>query len=854
MRRLLVLGLLLLTACQTEEEDPTNPNPTTPPPADKGRIQGKLNPFQSSGGSASVRPPPLQGERGRELARAISRAISEQRLGSRKSALEVSLPELPIIPPPAGPPPLKRVPAEDPTIAGDVIVRFEQAGLSAQTALERVQLPGYRVVHKGYASEHLHLVGFEALDGHKVTATETGQLVTQLASVPGVRFTEKNLRMYAFKTPNDKNYSAQWHYPALNLPAAWDVTTGGAGVTVAVLDTGIRSHPDLSARIVSGFDMISDSTNAGDGNGRDSDPTDMGKDEPGGGSSWHGSHVAGTIGAATNNTSGVAGVTWDTRIMPVRVLGKEGGSSFDIAAAMNWAAGGTVPGVSTVGTPAKIINMSLGGAASPQKIYQDVIDARVAAGAIYVIAAGNEDSDAAGTTPCNQNNVICVGSTNFAGRRSSFSNFGVPVDVMAAGGEMSQDLNGDGYSDGVLSTTFDEAGAPVYAFNQGTSMATPHVAGVLALMVAAAPGGSLSPAQAENILKTTASTSSRCTEGCGSGLVNAQAAIKAAQGGTSTDPPKLGITTSQLSFRGNGTQQLLISNLGSGSLRVTAAKTGPQAAAVSFTNATVTVPAFATQPLEVTVNTAGLANGDYAATITLTGTNASSGAAAGTATVSVNIRVGASEGLDAVIAFAYQDANKEWQVDTDAIGDVRASFNYQYSIDLLPKTYYTLATIDDDKDGEFFEDGERTGFWRNVDDFEPITLAVQQTITNISYDLVPLAPIDDTPTLVVGSACTSDANCPDGGRCITSYPGGYCTRDCASQACPSGSKCVDSTTSGRRCIATCTGPDTGRSTCRTSYVCYSDGTGDGLCFPNCSAYDVCDGVLFTCNTANGYCE
>ncbi len=623
---------------------------------------------------------------------------------------------------------------------------------------------------------------------------------------------------------------------------------------MAVLDTGIVSHPDLNPRIIPGYDMISDSANAGDGDGRDSDPTDKGGDEPGGGSSWHGTHVAGTIGAATNNDSGVAGVTWAARIMPVRVLGKQGGTSFDIATAMNWAAGGTVTGLPNNPTPAKVLNMSLGGTSAPQQTYQDVIDARVkAAGAIYVIAAGNENVDATNTTPCNQQNVICVGSTNFAGKRSSFSNFGAPVDVMAAGGEMSQDLNGDGYPDGVLSTSLDDKGQPAYIFNQGTSMATPHVTGVVALMAAVNP--SLSLAQVETILKSTASASSKCSEGCGAGLVNAQAALKALSP-TGNEPPKLGVTTTLLNFRGSSTQQILLSNLGTGSLRVTAAKSGPQASAVSLPNPTVTVPAYGTQVMDVAVSTGGLANGNYAATLTLTGTDASNGAAAGSATVSVNIRVGTPADLDAFIAFAYQDSQGNWKVDDNAAVVVKASAGYQYSIDLPAKQYFTVATIDDDQDGQFFEDGERTGFWRNVDDFEPIPLAAQQVVTGISYDLVPLAPVNDHPALVVGSSCTTDANCPDGGRCVTSYPGGYCTRDCNTQACPAGSQCyvVDSSTNAKVCIASCTGPGQGQSNCRTSYVCYSDDVGGGQCLPNCRVLDVCGGTPTpTCN-ANGYCQ
>jgi serine protease len=259
--------------------------------------------------------------------------------------------------------------------------------------------------------------------------------------------------------------------------------------------------------------------------------------------------------------------------------------------------------------------------------------------------------------------------------------------------------------------------------------------------------------------------------------------------------------------------------------------------------------------VDVSVNTGGLANGDYSATLTLTGTNAGSGAAAGEANVSVKIRVGAAAAQDAFIAFAYQDAAGEWHVDSDAVGAVPARTGYQYTIELEPKTYYTLATIDDDNDGNFFEEGERTGFWRNVDDFEPIVVVTQQTLSNINYDLVPLAPIDDTPALVVGSACTTNSDCPDGGRCVTSYPGGYCTRDCNTVSCPAGSKCytVDSTSGAKVCIQSCTGPDQGQSNCRASYVCYDDEAGGGECLPNCTILNICAGTNFTC-AGNGYCQ
>ncbi|MDC0710348.1 S8 family peptidase [Stigmatella sp. ncwal1] len=837
MRRLLVLGLLFLTACEDSGSGPDDP-----PSSRKGRIQGQLSPFQgssSSVGGASQRPSALQGEQARKLEQAFSRAFAQKK--QQRKAAEQGLTDagLPILMPPAGAKALARLPQEEPSLEGEMIVRFEEAGLDAETALERVQRPGYRAVHKGYSSEYLHVIAYEPLDGHVTTLAETGRLVAQVEKMAGVRFAEKNLRMHAFKTPNDKGYALQWHYSSLNLSSAWDVVTNEATpVVVAVVDTGIRSHPDLQGVLLPGYDMISDASNAGDKNGRDNDPTDEGGDEPGGGSSFHGTHVAGTIGAATNNQSGVAGVSWGAKIVPVRALGRLGGSSADIVAAMAWAAGGTVTGVPANPNPAKVVNLSLGGAAPPQKAYQDVIDAFP--NTIFVIAAGNENVDATGTTPCNQQNVICVGSTNFAGKRSSFSNFGTPVDVMASGGEMREDLNGDGYADGVLSTSFDEDGNPAYVFNQGTSMASPHVAGVVALLARHTPG--VTRAQAESLLKTTAGASSQCNEGCGAGLVNALAALKKLQGGTQNDPPKLGVTTSQLSFLGSGSQQLVISNLGGGTLQAVVTASGTQASAVSLSPGSVSVPAYGSSVVTVTVNAAGLANGEYSAMLSLAGSTG-----AGTASVAVKIRVGVREDKNAFIGFAWQDTFGDWQVDDDAVVEVLASRNYQYSLDLDPHEYYALATIDDDENGEFFEDSDRTGFWRNVDSFEGIPLAAKQTVTGISFDLVPLAPIDDDPEPVVGAPCSSNSDCLNGARCNLDYLGGYCTFACDSrQPCPVGSKCFNNS-----CLATCTGPSAGQSTCRTDYVCYDDNTGVGLCLPDCREQA---NICRTSCDSRGYCQ
>jgi serine protease len=743
MRRLLLVGLLLLTACPGEDDDDR-------PASRDGTISGTLTPFRSGAGSADGEAPrqvrsPLGAA---ELARLKEKIRALKTQGVRRDRQVVTDPLLPIVPPPLGAPPLARIPQTDPTIPGDVIVRFEEAGLTPQRVLEAAKLTGYRAVHKGYASEYLHLVGFEALDGHPVTADETRALVAQLAAVPGVRYTERNLRMHKLATPNDRGYQYQWHYPTLNLPAAWDIESDAAGVVVAVLDSGIVPHPDLDGRRVPGYDFIEDASTAGDGDGRDNNPLDEGKDEPNGGSSWHGSHVAGTIAAQTNNTAGVAGVAWNARILPVRVLGRGGGNSFDISAAMTWATGGTVPGLPVNPNPAKVLNLSLGGAAPPQTVYQEAINAGIGRGAIFVIAAGNENVDATNTTPCNQENVICVGSTSLAGRRSSFSNFGAKVDLMASGGEMREDLNGDDYPDGVLSTARDNSNQPAYIFLQGTSMAAPHVAGVVALMAAEAAqqGQTLSATVAESILKATATplTQSQCGSGCGSGLVNALAALRRIQNfDPASEAPQLSVASSRLFFRGSGTQQLQVSNVGGsqgGVPTVTASVSGPQAGNVSFPSGpTVSVPAFGKASLDVAVSTAGLANGTYTVPLTLTGSGSS-----GTATVTLEIRVGTTQDLDAVIAFVWQDElTGEWQVEDDTLTVAPAARNYAYSIKLEPRTYYALATIDDDQDEQYFEEGERTGFWRNLDDFEAIELSARETITGISFDLLPLAPIEE---------------------------------------------------------------------------------------------------------------
>lgn len=572
----------------------------------------------------------------------------------------------------------------------------------------------------------------------KTPHSETNELkalmidtIRRLRRDPDVVYAEPNFIRKPFVEPNDTHFSKQWHYELINLPQAWDVTQGSDDVIVAVIDTGVLfDHPDLDGRLVDGFDFISNQTTAGDGNGIDPDATDVG-DDPNASenparasSSFHGTHVAGTIGAKTNNGAGVAGVTWATRIMPLRVLGRGGGTDADIAQAILYAAGlpnssGTTPQERSNIPRADIINMSLG-AAGPSQTMQDAITQARNQGVIVVAAAGNENTSAL-TSPAGLEGVISVSAVDLNARKAPYSNFGPRIDVAAPGGNTTADLNRDDFPDGILSTLGNDEGDFTFRFYQGTSMATPHVAGVLALMLAV--NDQLNPDDIDQLLAGThQSTNQRITRDLGitgrddlygHGLIDAVLAVQAAQaipGGGNLPPPTtpvLSVSPSSLDFSNYiSTLQFNINNTGVGTLTIT--EITDDAPWLTVT------PTSGTAPLTVnaTVDRTGLADGNYTATITITSDAPQNPAA--TVTVQMTVGGATSGNVGTVFVLLVDEA-----FNTVAETETSLAQNYTFTVPNAPAGTYTIvAGTDRDDDGVICDIEDACGSFP-----DPVTIA-----------------------------------------------------------------------------------------------------------------------------------
>jgi subtilisin family serine protease len=345
-------------------------------------------------------------------------------------------------------------------------------------------------------------------------ADKPATVAGRLEKLGEVAWAEPNRWREAFLVPNDPQFGTQWGLTQINCPEAWDHTIGDPSIVVAVVDTGIDlNHPDLAVLVVAGQDLVDFPPGSipkpgwvfeGDFTGVDANP----QDEVG-----HGTHVAGTICAVSNNGVGVAGVAWNVRLMPVRVLARiretatgrisGSGSAANIAAGIRWA---TDHG-------ARVINMSLGGYGDTT-VEREAVAYAIAHGVVVVAAMGNDDTTTP-SFPAAYPDVIAVAATDSADHRASFSNRGPHIDVSGPGV-------------GIVSTYWDDT----YATLAGTSMASPHVAGVAALVLSR--NTALTAAQVGNIIRTTAKplkdnpADPVPNDSYGYGLVQAGAAVKAA--------------------------------------------------------------------------------------------------------------------------------------------------------------------------------------------------------------------------------------------------------------------------------------------------------------------------------------
>lgn len=493
------------------------------------------------------------------------------------------------------------VPPEDASNARVIVkYRADSALMRAQAAASGAGAVPRRPLHAAVLAKRLALpladgrvlgARTQALRG---TGLSSRQLAARLAVQPDVEWAVPDQRRRIAALPNDPYLAdgqtgitpvaGQWYLraptatlvSAVNAVGAWDISTGSAAITVAVLDTGVRAdHPDLAAKLHPGYDFIADRSTANDGSGRDNDASDPGDwttagecaaGEAASSSSWHGTQVAGLIGAATHNGLGMAGIGYNVMLLPVRVLGRCGGYDSDILAGLRWAAG--LDQTLANAHPARIVNLSLGSDGSCSAPYAEAI-AELAAAGVAVVAAGGNSAGLAVGVPANCPGAIAVAGVRHQGTKVGYSNLGPEIALAAPAGNCAN-LSGPCLYP-LLTTTNSGSTAPGaniysdgYRYSVGTSFATPLVAGTAALMLSVDP--TLTPAQLKAALQASARpfpttgadagvTSCRAPSGaeqiecfcttstCGAGLLDAAAALARVQA-TAVPPPVVAIVAS----------------------------------------------------------------------------------------------------------------------------------------------------------------------------------------------------------------------------------------------------------------------------------------------------------------------
>lgn len=528
----------------------------------------------------------------------------------------------------------------------------------------------------------------------------------------------------------DTWYPLQWNLPLARFPGAWaaDPLLRGTGSLVAVIDTGIlATHPDFTGRLSGGYDFISDPLNAGDGNGIDADPADEGGDRIGR-STFHGSHVAGIIAAnaqfiATAGNTGIAGGAPRAMVMPLRVVGRYGATSYDIIQAIRYAAGLANDSGTTPATPADVINLSIGSTGYSQA-EQDAIAAARAAGVIVVAAGGNTGTDIP-VYPAAYAGVVGTGAVALDRSRAPYSTTGAHIDIVAPGGNLAADLDGNGFPDGVLSTLADDSSGVVvagYDFYQGTSMAAPHVAAAAAMMKALLP--TLTPALFDSLLAAGALSRDLGAAGrdeiYGMGLLDAEKAL-VATGMVAATPPVAVATPTRLALGATTAQALVvIDNGGGGTLAVSGSSSDRPWLSVSEQS----VDGNGLGSYRIDVDRGALVEGTYAGSLQFT-------TSAGTLIVPVSMSVDAAVTVPAagtlyVVVWDPQAQQFAPYTNNPPFG-AGLAFNLG---DVAAGQYQLYVGTDNDNDGFICDPGEACGAWPTL--AEPLRFAHARDRTDLS--------------------------------------------------------------------------------------------------------------------------
>lgn len=630
---------------------------------------------------------------------------------------------------------------EDDFIADEVIVKLKDSGLEAQAHAHDPVLAG--LVEKRGSRDRSLLLEFaddlkreQILFVHDVTGDpgseqygprneeqiaryETIKLLGALRAHPEVLTADLNYRRQITLVPDDTLFPFQWHYPQIHLPEAWEVTQGDPAVVVAVIDTGVDlDHPDLAnVFTATGYDFISQPTSAADGDGIDPDASDPGDNPMPGLSSFHGTHVAGTIASATNNSMGVAGASWFTRIMPLRALGVGGGTSYDIIQAARYAAG--MSNDSGIVLPseerARIINLSLGGSRYSQWEQEEYAAIRDS-GVLIVAAAGNNGTNQR-LFPASYDSVVSVSAVDRYKQRPMYSQFGLTLDIAAPGGWIEEV---GGRLGGVYSTWVDDSSGvqiPAYHSYQGTSMSCAHVTAVAALMNARYPG--MTPVAFDSLVATGQMTEDLGEPGWdnyfGYGLIDAARAVAAADALNNGEslPRYLQVAPRELNFSTFLSElDLVIENGNSQALNVGSVASNRSWLSVSHTS----VDSEKLGTYTVKVDRKGLTDGVYSGDILLSVVDA------GIVRVPVTMTVsGVGDGADVGYQFIAL-LNPVTYAPIAVQGAEGASGRYQYSFDGIEAGGYLLAAGTDlDNDGFICDAGEACGVfpdtsaWRMVE-------------------------------------------------------------------------------------------------------------------------------------------